>query len=95
MREFTQTVVGDPWPRVVQKKSAAGGRRMTCGCEVHSCEALQESSLMGYLTFTSICLGFASSRLGKLTINNPSLNSARILSASMKVGSVKLRRNSP
>jgi len=50
---------------------------------------------LSYLIFTSICFGFASSRFGKVIINKPSLNSARILLASMKAGNVNVLRNSP
>ena len=68
---------------------------LTCGCKRgYPCEASQGFA-PDYFTLTSICFGFASSRFGKKTQSRPSLNSARILFASMNVGSVKLRRNSP
>src|SRR5262249_32560712 len=46
---------------------------------------------LNYLTLTSTCFGFASSRLAKVTRRIPSLNSALTLFMSTKPGIVKLR----
>jgi hypothetical protein len=69
----------------------------SCGCRT----ALTLMNLrsferdVDYCTLISTCFGFASSRFGRTISSKPSLNSATIFAGSMKLGKVKLRKNSP
>ena len=72
-------------------RASVVGRTLTRGTPYLRAATVFASSL----TWTLIVLGFASSRLGKVTVSTPSLYSAATLSALTELGSVNERVNVP